>query len=259
MSANGTAEQITLSNMEIEVERRGSGPQMLVLYGEEALELDSPVLNDLAKDHELIIPSPPGFGRSERPNWVTRPDDAAYIVLDLVDHLNLQNVPVIGFSYGGWIAAEVATKDDSFISKLVLVGSYGIKVGGPFDVDIKDLWVNSSDKVRSWVWHDAKKGERDYTSMSDDQLTIIARNKETFARFCWEPYMHNPKLKHRLHRIQVPTLVVWGEQDGLTTKDYGKAYADHIPGAQFKTIAEAAHYPHMEQPEAFLKEARAFL
>ncbi|MFM1816364.1 MAG: hypothetical protein RLZ98_3059, partial [Pseudomonadota bacterium] len=120
MANDGNSEHLTLSGMKIEVTRRGKGAPLLVLYGEEALEFGSAALDDLAKDHELIMPSLPGFGTSERPDWVSRPDDSAYVVLDLVDRLKLKDVPVIGFSYGGWIAAEVATKDDGFMSRLVL-------------------------------------------------------------------------------------------------------------------------------------------
>ena len=60
----------------------------------------------------------------------------------------------------------------------------------------------------------------------------MARNAESFARFCWEPYMHNPKLRHRLHRIKVPTLLIWGENDGIVTPQYGAAYRDLIPECQ---------------------------
>jgi pimeloyl-ACP methyl ester carboxylesterase len=108
-------------------------------------------------------------------------------------------------------------------------------------------------------WFDQEKSKRDFGAMSDDELTVVARNMESFARFCWEPYMHNPTLKHRLHRIQTPTLVLWGEQDGVASAAYGKAYAGLIPGAKFATIAEAAHYPQIEQPEAVLKALRAFI
>ena len=141
MSTEGKKDYLTLGGIKIEVERRGNGAPMIVLYGEELLELDSPVLDDLAKDHELIIPSPPGFSTSERPDWVTRPDDTAFMLLDLIDELKLSGVPVIGFSYGGWAAAETATMDDSAISKLVLVDPFGIKVGGPLDRDIQDMYL----------------------------------------------------------------------------------------------------------------------
>src|SRR5258708_5339769 len=82
-------------------------------------------------------------------------------------------------------------------------------------------------------------GKRDYPSMTERQLEIVARNSESFARFCWEPYMPNPKLKHRLHRIQVPTLLVWGKNDGIVTTDYGAAYKKLIPGAKLVSIAKA--------------------
>ena len=250
---------VDLGGIKIEVERRGRGAPLLLLYGEEALELESPLLDQLAKDHELIIPSPPGFGRSERPDWITSPDDIAYLYLDLVERFQLQGVVVLGFSLGGWIAAEMATKDDSFISKLVLVDPFGIKVGGPTDRDIQDVWLLHSDRVAALKWFDPQKARRDYASMPEDKLTIVARNSESFARFCWEPYMHNPKLRHRLHRIQVPTLLVWGENDGLVTPAYGEAYRKLIPGASMTTIANAGHLPHIEQPDIFLERLRAFL
>lgn len=250
---------ITINDVKIEVERRGKGKPLLLLYGEEALELDSPVLDELAKRNELIIPSPPGFGRSNRPDWITNTEDMAYIYLDLVEKLGLKKVPVVGFSLGGWIAAEMATKDDSFISKLVLVDPFGIKVGGPLDRDIQDIWLLHPSQVAKLKWADPEKGKRDFPSMPESKLEIIARNTESFARFCWEPYMHNPKLKHRLHRISVPTLLIWGKNDGLVTTDYGAAYKKLIPGAKLVSIAKAGHYPHLEQPAAFLDAVRSFL
>ena len=90
-------------------------------------------------------------------------------------------------------------------------------------------------------------------------MTIVARNLESFARFCWEPYMHNPKLKIRLPRIKVPTLFIWGENDGVTTTTYGKAYSEQIPGAKFVTVPKAGHYPQIEQPQAVLQHVNSFL
>lgn len=252
-------ELLKLGSVNIEVERRGRGKPLLLLMGEEALERGSPVLDDLQNDHELIIPSPPGFGRSERPDWITHPDDLAYFYLDLIEKLGLRDVDMVGFSLGGWIAAEIATKDDSFIRRLVLVDPYGIKLGGPYDQDVADIWVLHPAKVFKLKWRDPAKGKRDYSTTPDEELAIVARNMESFARFCWDPYMHNPKLRHRLHRIGVPTLLLWGENDGVTPPSYGEGYAKLIPGARFATIPEAGHYPHLEQPAAFLRELRAFI
>jgi pimeloyl-ACP methyl ester carboxylesterase len=245
--------------LKLEITRHGSGPPLLLLPGEEMLECEAPFLDELAKSYEVIIPAPPGFGRSSRPDWITGPEDMAYMVLDVVDELGLKNIPVIGFSFGGWIAAEVATKDDGFISKLVLVDPYGIKTGKPTERDIQDVWLLSPDEVMALKWHDVAKGKRDFKSMPEDKLTIVARNTESFARFGWEPYLHNPKLKHRLHRIKVPTLLIWGEHDGIVTPKYGEAYRKLIPDARLAVIPQAGHLPQIEQPQAFLAELKRFL
>lgn len=250
---------VNVQGIDIEVKTLGSGAPIFLLQGEEQLEEGSAFVADLARTHQVIMPSPPGFGKSGRPDWMTNPDDLAYVMLDLAGILGLNGAPLVGCSLGGWIAAEMATKDDSRFSHIVLIDPYGVKVGGPFDVDIQDLWILHPQKVAAMKWFDQEKSKRDFGAMSDDELTVVARNMESFARFCWEPYMHNPKLKHRLHRIQTPTLVLWGEQDGVASAAYGKAYAGLIPGAKFATIAEAAHYPQIEQPEAVLKALRAFI
>ena len=250
---------IAIGDVKIELERRGKGKPLLLLPGEEVLEPEAPFVDELARKFEVIIPQAPGFGRSNRPDWITNMDDIAYIYLDLIEKLGLTKLTVMGFSLGGWIAAEMATKDDSRFARLVLVDSYGIKVGGPFDRDIQDIWLQHPKKVMEQKWHDPEKGKRDFPSMPESKLAIIARNTETTARFCWEPYMHNPKLTRRLHRIQVPTLVVWGKNDGIVAPDYGKAYSKLIKGAEFATVAKAGHYPHLEQPGAFMKAIGGFV
>jgi pimeloyl-ACP methyl ester carboxylesterase len=250
---------VDLNGVRLEMNRLGEGRPLLLLYSEEALELDAPVLQSLAKEHQLIIPSPPGFGRSERPDWVTGPDDISYLYLDLVERLAINDVVVIGISLGGWIAAEMATKDDSFIAKLVLVSPNGVKFGGPTEREIADIWMLPPDEVLQRKWADPAKGTRDFKAMSEDALAIVARNNETFARFCWEPYMHNPRLQHRLHRVQVPTLVVCGADDGITSASYAAKYAGLIPGSEMVTIPQAGHYPHLEQPDKFLQHLRTFV
>lgn len=259
MSGRGTTTRMKAGSVTHEVERRGAGRPLLVLMSEEQLERDAAILDTLAKNFELIIPSPAGFGASERPDWIGNPDDLSYMCLDILDALDLNNVLVVGFSLGGWIAAEMASKSTQRISKLVLVDSYGIKVGGPLDRDVMDIWTSHPTKVGQAKWADPDKGHRDYSKMNDDELTVVARNLESFARFCWDPYMHNPKLPHRLHRINVPTLVIWGEKDGLVTTAYGEAYAKLIPGAKFTVVPGMGHFPHLEAPDAFLSAFNAFV
>jgi pimeloyl-ACP methyl ester carboxylesterase len=254
-----TSSFVDLTGVRLELHRLGQGAPLLMLCGEEALELEAPILETLAKEYDLIIPSPPGFGRSERPEWVTSPDDISYLYLDLVEKLGLKDIVVLGFSLGGWIAAEMATKDDSFISKLILVSPYGVKFGGPTERDIADIWMLPPGEVLRRKWFDPAKGTRDFKSMPEDALGVVARNNESFARFCWEPYMHNPKLQHRLHRVKVPTLVVCGANDGITPPSYDSKYANLIADAGMAVIPEAGHYPHLEQSKKFMEHLRAFL
>jgi len=254
------SEFLTIQGMKIEVERMGSGSPLLVLLSEEAAyERTSPFIAELAKTHELVMPMAPGFGNSERPDWIGNPDDISYIFLDVVEKLGLKKIPVLGLSFGGWIAAEMAVKDDSFISRLSLVNPFGVKIGGPFDRDIQDIWTLHPSKVAALKYHDVEFGKRDYSNTPEAEITIVARNLESFARFCWDPYMHNPKLKIRLPRIQVSTQFIWGANDGVTSAAYGKAYSQLVPGASFVTVANAGHYPQIEQPAEVAKLVKAFL
>ena len=253
------SEFVEIGDVKIEVERRGEGAPLLLLPGEEALEIEAPFLEKLAETREIILFWPPGFGKSNRPDWVASMDDVAYIYLDVMAKLGLDNIPVVGFSLGGWIAAEMATKDCSRFSSLALVDAYGIKLGGPMDRDIADIWALHPEKVASLKWHDREKGKRDLSQRPDEELYVIARNIESCARLCWQPYMHNPKLTKRLHRISVKTLLIWGADDGIVKTDYAKGYAALIPGSRLAIIADAGHLPHVEQPEAFLKELNAVL
>ncbi len=250
----------TVQGAKLEIERLGQGaPLLLLLSEEEQLDMASPFVAGLAEKHSIIAPHYPGFGRSERPEWVSSPDDIAYMLLDLLDAEGLRNIPVVGLSLGGWIALEMAVKDRGVFSKIALVDPLGVKHGGPFERDIQDIWTSLPSKVSAWKWRDAEKSKRDFATMREELVSIHARNIESFARFCWDPYMHNPKLKRRLHRVTAPALVLWGENDGVVTTSYGRAYAEALPKAKFESVAEAAHYPQIEQPAATLARVAAFL
>ena len=95
--------------------------------------------------------------------------------------------------------------------------------------------------------------------MSTEELNIVARNAETLALLTWEPYMHSPKLKHRLHRVGVPTLFLRGASDGIVSAEYLARYAALIPKAKIETIAEAGHLPHVEQLDITASKVLGFL
>lgn len=250
---------VDVAGMRLELMRVGRGRPLLLLHGEDALECERPFLDLLAAERDVIIPSPPGFGRSQRPDWVSTPDDVAYLYLELIHRLGLGGIDVLGCSLGGWIALEMATKESGAFTKMALVAPYGAKFGGPTEREIADIWMLPPNEVTQRKWFDPRKGQRDYKAMPEEALAIIARNNESFARFCWEPYMHNPRLRQRLQRVKAETLFVWGEHDGIVTPAYGRAFADHVARARMAVIAQAGHYPHLEQPAEFMGCLRGFL
>lgn len=254
-----TRETITLAGIEIELFEGGSGTPLLFLHGAQGFMPSQPYVGLIASRRRLIAPSHPGFGRSGLPLWLDSVDDIAHLYLELMDRKGLDRVDVVGCSLGGWLAAEIATKSPERIGKLVLVGPVGVKIGPPDKLDIPDIFAMAQDKVARLIFHDLEKGRLDVASMSDEDLTAIARNRETTALLTWEPWMHNPKLRHRLHRVSSPTLFIRGASDGLVGQSYVDGYAKLIGNAQVTIIAAAGHAPQLEQPEEFARALIAFL
>jgi pimeloyl-ACP methyl ester carboxylesterase len=186
-------------------------------------------------------------------------DDLSYLYLDLLTG-QARDAVLVGASLGGWIAAEVAVKSGERVAGLVLIAPLGIKVGDRETRDIPDIFALHPDEVVRLQYRDPGRAMVAGATLSDDQLTIIARNREATAQYVWEPYFHNPKLRRRLRRIGVPTLLLWGADDQFVTPGYyGAAYRAAIPGARLETIEEAGHFPHLEQPEAVVERVGRFL
>jgi pimeloyl-ACP methyl ester carboxylesterase len=173
--------------------------------------------------------------------------------------LRVSDAVLVGACFGGWIAAEMAVRDTRRFAHLALVDPLGIKVGGVTERDIADMHAIPRDEYVRLAWADPAKGERDLMQMPETELASIARGREAFARFGWKPYMHNPHLKRWLHRIDVPTLLLWGEQDGIVRPSYGEAWRTEIRGARMDVIANAGHFPHWEQPRGFADRIARFI
>jgi pimeloyl-ACP methyl ester carboxylesterase len=250
---------LSLNGIAIECVEKGRGRHLLFLHPEIGLAPDAPVLDQLAERAHVIAPSHPGFGGSEQPRSFTTVDDLAYFYLDLLDQRDLTDVTVVGVSLGAWIAAEMAVKSTARMSHLVLANAVGIKPGDRETRDIADIFAITEPELNELAYSDPKSAARDYKAMAEADLRLIARNREATARYAWSPYMHNPKLKARLHRIRIPTLLLWGSDDRIVSQSYGRAYCAAIPGACFETIARAGHFPHMEQPEEFARKVFAFV
>jgi pimeloyl-ACP methyl ester carboxylesterase len=236
----------------------------LFLHAGHGVDADDPLVARLAERYTVYAPSHPGFGSTDRPPHVTTVDDIAYLYLDLIEELDLRNAVLMGVSFGGWLAAELAIKGCARFSQVVLIDAVGAKFGGREDRDIAEIFGTTVDEIPALFFSNPDKGMQalgnmDFKNLPIEAVTRFVRNRESLLLFGWSPNLHNPKLSSRLHRIDVPTLVLWGEEDAVTPPAYGEKFAAAIPNATFRTVSDAGHYGYLEATDAFASEIDRFL
>jgi pimeloyl-ACP methyl ester carboxylesterase len=259
--------RLRVGGIDLEVLRRGSGRPILLVHGINPVSPAAPFVDLLAEHGEVIAPSHPGFGQSPRPEDFDTMYDLVHLYREILDGLPGPAL-VIGFSFGGWIAAELAVQGHPKLGQLVLVDPVGIKLGGREERDIAHFFNTSPVELSRRAWQDPALRpagvyglgwQADVEAIPDEDLVLLARNWDALCLYAWRPHMYNPQLKHWLRRIAVPTLVLWGDSDRIVTPDYGRRYAALIPGARFEPIAGAGHHAELERPEAFVERVGAFL
>ncbi len=253
---------LVLHGVSLESWSLGEGEPLLILHDIEYLNEPRPFWHLLAGDFSIVGPSHPGFGSSDLPAGFDSVDDLAYLYLDLLEAVGPMHV--MGMGFGGWVAAEVAVRCPHNLRSLVLVDAVGIKTAGRETAEIADTFVMDPGRFLECSWHDSDLAKQHMKlpglgPMPEAELAVLLRNREAAALFGWNPFMHSPKLPGRLGRITVPTLVVWGESDGVVNPEYGRSYARAIPNARFETLPQAGHYPYLEQPERFVNLVASFL
>src|SRR5471032_357431 len=251
-------ETLTVHGIDLEVVRRGAGRPVVLLHGFQQIDPDARFMDLLSQRAEIIAPSHPGFGRSARPKDFESVYDLVNLYTALLDALPYDKVTLMGLSFGGWLATELAVRSHHKIERLVLVDSVGIKIGDRETPDITDVFNTHPDEVKHRTWHDPANAP-DFNAMSDAALVTRHRNWESLSLYAWHPYMHNPRLAYWLSRIGVPALALWGASDRIVTPAYGQAFAGLIPRARCSVIAQAGHQPELEQPEVFAEHVAGFL
>jgi pimeloyl-ACP methyl ester carboxylesterase len=212
-------------------------------------------LDALAEDYAVFAPEHPGFGRSDDPPWLDEAGDLAYFYLDFIETLGLNRVHLIGTSLGGWIAAELAVRNQTRLASLTLVCAVGITANGK---PIEDIFRMPVEENLRRFYADPERAARRLGDMAKVDMNIVAKNRNTVTRLAYKPRFYNPNLAKWLHRITVPTLLVWGDKDGLVPPEFGEAYRAAIPGSRFVVLEGAGHAPFDEQKDAFLATFRDF-
>lgn len=249
---SGQDSTVEVPGVSIEIRRVGSGPPLLFLHGEDGLLWTDAFLDRLGEHHEVIAPSHPGWAGSKRPDHVEDIADLAYTYLDLLRAIADAPVPVVGVSFGGWLAAEIAVRCDHDVAALVLAAPVGIKIGGREERDYVDLYATHPDDVTAALYADPKDAPA-LSDLQDDQFREFARAQEAVARYGWQPYLHTTNLPHRLHRVRVPSLVVSGSEDRFVLQEgFYDHYAAMIGGGAERAIINGAGHRIEEETPADL-------
>jgi pimeloyl-ACP methyl ester carboxylesterase len=256
-----TQNSITIADSEIEVIEGGSGKPLLVLHEELGDPGWQKWKQELAKTHRVITPLHPGFGVSARIDWALNINDLANYYAQMVVEQGWVGADVIGFSLGGWIAAEMAAQNPAQFSSMTLVAPTGIK---PTEGDIADIYYYTTDKYIE-MSVDKAEDTHEFGSLFGGDMT--AEQFERFqdataetARLAWQPYMNNPALSHRLGLVkELPTLIVWGENDRIVPVSTAAIYQQAISGSKLVMLKDCGHRPEIEQTDRFLAEVTAML
>jgi pimeloyl-ACP methyl ester carboxylesterase len=251
-----STETFRIADCSVNVMRGGKGPPLLFLHGSAGAGAWLPFMAALSERYDVIVPDHPGYGRSERPDWLDELSDLAYFYLDFIETLGLDAVHLVGHSLGGWIAAELAVRSTRRLDTLTLIAAAGIHVNGTPKGDLF-LWPPEQ-RVRNLFVDQRLADQRLAQPLTDEQIDVALKNELTTADLAWQPRFHNPQLRKWLHRIDVPTLLAWGDSDKVFPSRYGEEYRDLIDGSRLEIFAACGHLPHVEKTDAFLDLFNSF-
>jgi pimeloyl-ACP methyl ester carboxylesterase len=241
----------------IKLMRGGSGPPLLFLHGSSGAGAWLPFMQSLASRFDVIVPEHPGFGDSDTPDWLDNIHDLAYFYLDFLEQLDLDRVHLVGVSLGGWLAAELAIRDTYRLSSLTLVDAAGIHVQGVTQVD--SFLRSDEQRIRDFFYDQTRADEMIARVLRPELEDVTMKNRIATAKLAWQPRAYDPHLRKWLHRIDVPTLIIWGANDRLFPMEYAYAYQQLIPGSKAVIIPECGHLPQVEKPDFFVSELTDFI
>ena len=239
--------QIEVAQRRIQYLEGGSGAPLLVLHHSIGNPGWLPFYEGLAGSFAVTVPDLPGYGQSERPEWARHPRDLAILFHQMLEKRGIDSLAIVGLGLGGWIAAEMATMNQSRISSLVIVGAPGVQ---PDNGDILDQMLVDYHEYVQAGFHDAAKYEAEFGAEPASELQELWDfSREMTARLSWKPYMFSHQLPHLLQEVQTPTLIVWGHDDRVVPIDAARIYERSLPNGRLVTVEDCGHLVDMEQPE----------
>jgi pimeloyl-ACP methyl ester carboxylesterase len=252
-----TEEYLEFPGGRVHLLRGGTGEPVLFLHAAGGAGQWLEFHDLLARRFEVLAPDHPGFGGSDELPEVEAMDDLVYHYLDVIDRLGLDRPHVVGASFGGWIAAELAVAAPHAIRSLTLLSAAGLRLP---EHPVTDIFFLTPPQLADTLFHDPALAAG-FLPAEPDIDTVLAAYRDTtaLARFSWTPFLCNPKLERRLRRITAPTLVVWPDDDKLIPIAHGHRYAEQIPDARFTVVPDCGHAMYFERPAEFGQITTDFL
>lgn len=248
---------VEVASGKVHLLKGGAGKPILVLHHDIGNPGWLPFYADLARGFTVLVPSHPGFGKSERPEWMRSVRDMAIVYQWLLSELKLERLWVVGLGFGGWIAAEIALMCPHRFDRVVMVNAMGIQ---PRRGEIFDQFIVNTVEYMSAGFTDQSHFRDLYGEKPElDQLVEWEVNREMTTRIAWKPNMFDQAMPHLAPAIKAPTMLVWGEQDRIVPFDCAERYATAIPNAQIKRIAGCGHYIEIEKPAELARIVREFI
>ncbi|MDX3907278.1 MAG: alpha/beta hydrolase [Pigmentiphaga sp.] len=249
---------IDVHGVTMHVRRTGTGRKVVFLHGAGGIRSWGPAFRSLAERYELVVPDHPGFGLSGDAARVRTVGDVAMCYLDLFDQLvgTSGGIHLVGHSIGGWIAAELAVRNCSHIRSLSLIAPAGVAASG---VETGDVFIWNDEELLANSYHDPACIESARASAATADADIAIRNKVAFARLAWSPRLHNPGLKHWLHRISVPTQLIWGTEDKILPPALADEWQRGLGFERIDLIPDCGHMPLVERPGETVELLSSFI
>jgi pimeloyl-ACP methyl ester carboxylesterase len=235
----------------------GEGDPVLFLHGAGGLFWD-PMLDAVCAGHRVVAPEHPGAGDSQGLEHVEDLWDLVLYYNELLDRLELPRVSILGHSFGGMVAAEIAANNPERVNKLALIAPIGLWLD---DHPVPDISGVPPERIPELVLADPQGPVAALMPAPDpsnpESLFKAAMTLASILQFIWP--LPDKGLSKRLYRVKAPTLLVWGAQDKLVDPAYGEAFAAAIAGARLEVIDGAGHLPNLEQPERTIGLLTEFL
>lgn len=211
----------------------------------------------LSRRFEVFAPDHPGFGGSDDFPELEGVDDLVFHYLDVIEALGLERPHVVGASFGGWVAAELAVARPDAIGSLTLLGPAGLRLP---EHPVADLFLMTPEQVVGALFKDPARATALFPGEPGiDDVLAAYRDMTALARFSWHPFLSNPKLERRLHRITARTLVACPADDRVIPVRHGARYAELIPQARFSQVDDCGHAMYFERPGDFAAVVTEFL